>query len=331
VTEVVDLHSDLLLDVVYRRLKGETEVVRRRHLEPLAAAGVRVQVLAAWTDTEVPLEAALPAALRMFEAARREAEESDGAFRIVTTAAELDAALADGALAGILALEGCEPLGDDPGLIDTFWRLGLRMAGLTWNRPNWFADGTGDTRNAGLTRAGRELVLRMADRGIALDLSHLSRRGCTDALELTTGPVLASHANAAAVYESSRNLTDDVIAELARRGGVVGLNFLPVFLGPGEVSERLADHHAHLVGIGGPDLPACGADLVAFLPQMPPEPLPSHLPPDADAALARLPEPPRERAYADFAQAIRARGTAEPQVAATLAGNSLSFLRRLLG
>ena len=79
------------------------------------------------------------------------------------------------------------------------------MVGLTWNAANAFADGAGEARDGGLTAAGRALVARLGELGVSLDLSHLSRRGCAEALEAATGPVLASHC-----------LTDAVHAELAQ-------------------------------------------------------------------------------------------------------------------
>jgi membrane dipeptidase len=329
-TLVVDLHSDLLLDVVQRGLVGRPDAFRERHLEPLARAGVRVQVLAVWSDPSQPPGTALHAALRMVAAAHRVAAESDGALRIVTTRAELDAALADGALAGMLALEGAEPLGADPELIDVFAHLGVRMLSPTWNAANAFADGAGEPRDGGLTGAGHRLVERLGELGIALDLSHLSRRSCAEALEATRGPVLASHACADAVYGSARNLPDDVIAEVGRRGGVVGLPFLPVFAGPGDVTVRLADHYEHLLAVGGSAVPACGADFMGFLPPVDPEQAGAWVPPGSDLDLARASEPLREQAYADLAAELRRRGTDESTVDAMLGGNALAFVRRLL-
>jgi membrane dipeptidase len=326
----VDLHSDLLLDVVQCELDGRPGALHERHLEPLHSAGVRVQVLAVWTDPYAPPETALGTALRTIAAAHRAAEASGGALRLVTTADELDAALEAGALAGVLALEGCEPLFGDPGLLDVFVRLGVRMASLTWNGANAFADGAGEARDAGLSAAGRRLVARMGELGVAVDLAHLSRRGCSDVLELAGGLVLGSHCNADAVFASTRNLPDEVVAEVARRGGVVGLNFLPVFAGPGDVIERLADHHDHLAAVGGPAVVACGADLVGFLPPVPAGEIGAWLPPDADLELGGSPEPPRERCYADLAAELRRRGRDEATIDAVLGANALAFLRRAL-
>src|SRR4051794_25049597 len=100
---IVDLHSDLLLDCEQRRVRGERHVLRDRHLPLLRAARIRVQVLALFVETAFVPEGALRRTLRLVEVAEREAEESDGALRLVRTRAELAAALADDAVAGVLA------------------------------------------------------------------------------------------------------------------------------------------------------------------------------------------------------------------------------------
>ena len=82
--------------------------------------------------------------------------------------------------------------------------------------------------------------------GIALDLSHLTPHGCEVALGAFGGRVCASHANARAVARNPRNLADDVLAEVGRRGGVVGVNCIPAFLGPGDPIDRAVAHHDHI-------------------------------------------------------------------------------------
>ena len=83
----------------------------------------------------------------------------------------------------MLSIEGMEPLGYDPGLIDVFCSLGVRMASLTWNRRNPFADGTAESPAGGLSRIGRELVDRMAGLPIAFDLSHANEGTFFEVLE----------------------------------------------------------------------------------------------------------------------------------------------------
>jgi membrane dipeptidase len=326
---IVDLHSDLLLDLAERRVAGERDVFRRQHLPALQAAGVRVQVLAIYCSTQHLPDLALRHALRLIDTAHREADESDGALRIVTSHAELDATLADGAIAGVLSLEGAEPLGRDPALVRVFARLGIRAIGLTWNRANDFADGTTEDRGAGITPAGRRLLAEMAEAGVVLDLSHLTVRAAHDAIEHAPGPLFASHSNAAAVYASPRNLPDDVIRGIGERDGVCGLNLVPVFLGPGAVGAQAALHRRHIAEIGGAAVPAMGADFVAFLPPGAAEPVHLRPPEGPDATLRDVAEPPRETAYADIHQAVAADAGADA-ADALMAGNALAFLRRAL-
>ncbi len=326
---IADLHSDLLLDIAERRFGGERDVFRQRHLPALAAAGIRVQMLAVYAPTAYLPDLALRHALRLIDAAYREQDESEGALRIVTTAAGLDEALEAGAIAGILSLEGAEPLGREPDLVHLFARLGIRSIGLTWNRANDFADGATEDRGAGITPLGRHLLGEMAAAGVALDLSHLTPRGAHDGIEHAPGPVFASHSNAAAVYGTLRNLDDEILRGVAGRGGVVGINLLPVFLGPGGGGAAAAAHHAHLVAID-PALPAIGADFVGFFDAMgPPEPPHLRPPQGVDTTLADAAEPPRETAYAAVRDAVTASsGSAASD--ALLHGNALRFLRGVL-
>jgi membrane dipeptidase len=158
------------------------------HLPALRAAGVQVQVLAVWVDSASLPEGALRAALRLIDVAHREADASQGALRIVASTDELDEALRAGAVAGILSLEGAEPLGRDPGLLRLLRRLGVRLLGPAWNRANAYVEGAAEDTGAGLTALGGRLLAEMAEAGVGLDVSHLTERGALEALERFDGP-----------------------------------------------------------------------------------------------------------------------------------------------
>ena len=322
---IADLHLDALLDVLERRELGDDDAFAQRHLPMLEAAGVRVQVLPAFVDDRHLPESALRVTIQQLDAARREADRSDGRLRIVERAVELREAIADGAIAGILSLEGVEALGRDPSMIRALHRLGVRMAGLTWNRANVFADGLAEQTGAGITGLGFQLLDEMGQLGMALDLSHLSPRGCELALERYAGPVLASHSNAEAVFANPRNLADDVLAGVGERGGVVGLCAIPAFVGPGDPAQRLAEHHHHIVSVGGADAVAFGADFCGFFGDGIDPPLLPEQPSDVDTMLARQPEPPRETFYGDVLSA-----TGQPDDGALAWGNAVRFLEGVL-
>jgi membrane dipeptidase len=326
---IADLHLDMPLDLADRQVQGETDVFMRRHLPELRGGGVGVQVLPTFIDDQCLPDGALRAAVRQIDAVRRAERESGGSFQVVGSQAELAAARERGALAGILAMEGAEALGREPELVHTFHRLGVRMIGLTWNRSNEFADGLAEDRGVGITPLGERLLREMAGLRIALDLSHLTPRGCARALELFDGPVLASHANAFEVYPSPRNLADDLLAEIGRRGGVVGLVGVAAFVGSPRIAESLADHYDRIVEVAGPGAPAFGADFCDFLLGGPGTPI---VPDDAstdDLDLADLPQLPRRTFYRDVLDAVERRNGADagPPLAE---GNAMRFLTELL-
>ena len=198
---VVDLHSDLLLDLEQRRLAGERDVFRRVHLPVFAAIGLRVQVLALFIETAyVPESRAAhgPARWSRPRCARRRSPTARCGW--CAARPSWTRRWPPARVAGILSIEGAEPLGRDPGLVKVFERLGVRLIGPVWNRANAFADGVVEAAGPGLTALGERLLAEMEELGIALDLSHLSPRGCERALERFGGTVLASHSNSASVW-----------------------------------------------------------------------------------------------------------------------------------
>jgi membrane dipeptidase len=183
-------------------------------------------------------DAAQPVALAMAGHLQWMERRSKGSFRICRSAAAIRAAIADGAIAGVMHMEGAEAIGEDLDALDVFHALGLRSLGPVWSRPNLFGHGVPfrfpadpDT-GPGLTDAGRKLV-RACDRlRIVVDLSHLNAAGFEDVASISTAPLVATHSNAHAICPSSRNLTDRQLAAIRERDGIVGLNFATVFLRP---------------------------------------------------------------------------------------------------
>jgi len=191
-------------------------------------------------------------------------DRSDGRFRVVRTAAELQRCLDEEVMAAVLHLEGADAIDTDLDALHVLYRAGLRSLGLVWGRPNAFAEGVAvhfqrspDT-GPGLTEAGRELVRACNNLRIMIDVSHLNERGFWDVAALTDAPLVASHSNAYALCASTRNLTDPQLDAIAASDGVVGLNFAVNFLRddaardastPLEVMVRQIDYLVERVGI----------------------------------------------------------------------------------
>ena len=147
--------------------------------------------------------------------------------------------------------------------IEGLYTLGVRMASLVWNEenalayPNLCAEGR---ESRALKPLGREVLERLDQRGIIVDISHLSDGGAEQILRGRKIPLVASHSDCAAVCNVPRNLTDDLIKKIAGCGGVVGVNFCKKFLGCGSAFERVLDNINHLIKVGGEDIIALGSD-----------------------------------------------------------------------
>ncbi|MBE3596088.1 MAG: dipeptidase [Hydrogenibacillus sp.] len=180
----------------------------------------------------------------------------------VRTAAEFERAEREGKTALVLTLEGAEPVGRDLSRLRTFARLGVRLVGPTHNPANAVADGVGEARGGGLTAFGAAFIDELARLGLGLDVAHLGERAFWQALEHYPHPIVATHANAKAVYDHRRNLSDDQIRALARSGGLIGVTFVPAFLTdrhPATIDDLLL-HIEHILSLVGEDHLAIGSD-----------------------------------------------------------------------
>lgn len=132
---------------------------------------------------------------------------------------------------GIL-MECADPI-LDPDDLPNWVEGGVVAIGMAWWHESRYAGGNGSD-NAGLTDLGRALVPAMDELNVVHDASHLSQRSLDELFELTDAPVIASHSNSRALLpgENHRHLSDASIREIARRGGVIGINLVRNFLDP---------------------------------------------------------------------------------------------------
>jgi membrane dipeptidase len=146
----------------------------------------------------------------------------------------------------ILLLEGADPIRHDGDVQDLF-DAGLRMVGLSWRRTR-FAGGTAEP--GPLTEAGVKLIKTLDRFGIIHDTSHLAEQSFWQLLDLTTGPIAASHSNCRQFVPTDRQLSNEMIRAVAARGGVIGINFFDRFLLPpaqqGKRRATLADVVMHM-------------------------------------------------------------------------------------
>jgi membrane dipeptidase len=330
---IADAHLDLLFELGYRELHfGERETFAGTWLPLLEAGGVRLQVCPAFVELDRQPEGSLREALGQVTCLLRAVRESPDRLLQIRTAADLDAVTRSGRIGLMLALEGVEPFGYETWPAETFWELGMRMAGLTWNRRNPYADGAAE--DGGLSRLGRALVDELVRLGVILDLAHASRTTFADVLARISGaPVMCSHAACRAVNDHPRNLDDDQLSALADAGGLFGLMLHPLAIGhESRTIDRVIDHLEHAAEVVGLERVCFGGDfttrLSEVLPPMP-EPadglMPGGLQPGAGIEGLKGPED-----YPTLIEALAARGWADADIDAVSWGNLTSFLRRSL-
>ena len=231
---VVDLHADtpteFFLDPAYdfgaRHVDGHVDLPRLRE------GGVDAEFMIAWVPAELAAEPGASAAhaLRLVDAVRDVAARTPGA-RLATSAAEIEAARAGGDVALLIGVEGGHALENSLEMLGRFHAAGVRYLTLTWNNANDWADACcSPPRHGGLTEFGREVIREMNRLGMLVDVSHAADATVAHVLEVSEAPILASHSCARALAGLPRNLTDDQARAIARRGGVIGVNFFPAFL-----------------------------------------------------------------------------------------------------
>ena len=317
---IADAHNDLLMELALRR--HEDAPFARHWLPPLRAGGVRLQVAPIYTDVEPPRETALRRALAQITAFHRALRENPADTRQIASAADVRPLADDPRIGLLLAIEGVEPWEADDDLADDFWELGVRMAGLTWNFRNVFADGVAEPAQGGLSARGVRLVERLCERGVILDLSHASEQTFRDVLDVAGGehPVLVSHANCRTLLDSPRNVNDRQMEAIAARGGVLGMLALPFVVDPDDPSiDRFVDHIDHAVSVMGIEHVVLGGDFFAQIAKV--EGVSDFVP------LTGLAGP---EDYPALVEVMRRRGYDGANLEAILGGNLVRFLGRSL-
>jgi membrane dipeptidase len=165
-----------------------------------------------------------------------------------------------GRLAAVLLMEGADPI-ETPAQLGAWVERGVRIIGPAWGATR-YSGGTGAP--GGLTDLGRQLLTAMRRQGVILDLSHMAEQAVADAFAMWRGPIMASHSNARALVPGDRQVTDDTVAEVARRGGVVGVSFYQHHLrasGKATLDDVVRHIVRHARAAGGPEHVGLGTDL----------------------------------------------------------------------
>ena len=242
---LIDTHNDILTTALSDSISFDQDLKGKTHsdLKRMKEAGMDVQVFSVWCDGNQPEPFAY--ANRQIDTLYAWIERNPAQMMIVKTPADLKQAVKQQKLGSIIGVEGGHMIEDDLTNLDALFERGARYLTLTWNNSTPWASSAMDENmpaksplsgeNApkkGLNDFGRQIVGRMNELGMMVDLSHVGEQTFWDVMKATRKPVLVSHSNCFQLCPVSRNLKDEQIRAVGENGGLICLNFYSGFLKP---------------------------------------------------------------------------------------------------
>ena len=235
---LIDTHNDITSRTVTGYDIGKNKDDGHTNIAGMKAGGVGAQFFAVFVAANyVEGNHSANRTLEMIDTVRHDiiaAYPND--FQFAGTVAEIEAARKNGKIAALMGIEGGHAIEDSLRLLRDFYALGIRYMTLTHSNTNNWADSSGDmdkpgvTHHNGLTPFGKDVVREMNRLGMMVDISHVADKTFWDTLETSTAPVFASHSSCRAVSNVPRNMTDQMMVALAKKGGVMQINFSCDFL-----------------------------------------------------------------------------------------------------
>ena len=229
---VVDTHDDttqLLLDPKFdlgeRHTSGSIDIPRMRE------GGLSAIFFSIWTPSKMTGPTAVQKALEQIDAVREQVRKHPKDLVLATTAEQIRQAHKNGKIAASMGVEGGHMINSDLGVLRKYAGLGVCYMTLTHSGNDEWADSSTDKAvHNGLTDFGKDVVREMNRLGVMVDISHVSDKTFYDALEVSRAPLLASHSSCRAICDAPRNMADQMMKDLAAKGGVIQINYHIGFL-----------------------------------------------------------------------------------------------------
>ena len=229
---VADMHSDTVLrmkkgfDFSIRDSLGHMDIPR------LEEGGIDLQVIACWMPTDTPRDLCRPRVDEMIDSLEAQVARHSDKIAICRSAGEAEKIIASGRIAAFIGIENGVAIADDMANLQHYYDRGVRYMTLTHTSSSDWCISSADTapKFDGLTDFGRDVVRKMNELGMIVDVSHAAPSVVDAVLKITTKPIIASHSCAYAICQHNRNLTDDQIRAIAKNGGVIGINFFDGYL-----------------------------------------------------------------------------------------------------
>jgi membrane dipeptidase len=241
---LIDTHNDVTSATVAGLDLGKPNTDHMTDVPRMKKGGMGAQFFAAYVASSyVEGNRSANRALQMIDTVKHDiVGMHPNDFVFATTAADIRRAHREHKIAALIGIEGGHAIEDSLRLLRRFYDEGVRYMTLTHANSNHWADSSGDANkpNNGLSPFGKEVVAEMNRLGMIVDISHVSDKTFWDALEVSKAPIFASHSSCRAIAPVPRNMTDEMIVALAKKGGVVQINFSCDFLNP-QANSATAD------------------------------------------------------------------------------------------
>ena len=229
---VVDTHDDTTqrlldgkFDLAARHTDGSIDIPRMKE------GGLGAIFFSIWMPGKITGAEAVKRALDQIDAVREQVRRHPDQLMLAHTADEVRAAHKQGKIAVLMGVEGGHMIASDLGILRAYAALGVRYMTLTHSVDDEWADSSTDKpAHNGLTDFGKDVVREMNRLGIIVDVSHISDKTFYDALAVSKAPMIASHSSCRAICDAPRNMTDQMIKDLAAKGGVIQINYHVGFL-----------------------------------------------------------------------------------------------------
>jgi membrane dipeptidase len=239
---LIDTHNDVTSSTVEGTDIGKSNPENHTDLVRMKKGGMGAQFFAVFVAaTYVEGNHSAHRTLDMIDTVHHDIiEKYPNDFLFATTADDVRKARKQGKIAALLGIEGGHAIEDDLRLLRRFYNEGVRYMTLTHMNDNNWAGSSGQPGNKGLTDFGREVIHEMNRLGMIVDISHVSDQTFSDALEASEAPIFASHSSCRAISPVARNMTDEMIAAMAKKGGVIQINFDCGYLNADAAKESAA-------------------------------------------------------------------------------------------
>ncbi len=243
---VIDTHNDVISTVSMRGMNIDHDLAPQTHSDTkrFLKSGIDVQVFAIFSDERFGKDTAFKYANIEIDSLEAIVARNSGRMMMIHSPADLDAAIREKKFGCMMGLEGGHMIEDKIENLDKLFNRGIRYMTLTWNNStSWASSAWDETKGTvarkGLNELGKDIVRRMNELGMIIDVSHVGEQTFWDAISITSKPIIASHSCAHALCPVPRNLKDDQIRAIGKNGGVIHLNFYSGFI-DSNYNSRLA-------------------------------------------------------------------------------------------